>query len=53
MTLTPPQHRSRRTQPFSGDYCTSGGMPSFGLQNGWAFNETIDPTLKTPYSDIL
>jgi carboxypeptidase family protein len=31
-------------QPF-----TAGGVP-FGLQNGGAFNETIDPTLKTPYS---
>jgi len=31
------------------DPFTASGVP-FGLQNGLAFNETIDPSLKTPYS---
>jgi hypothetical protein len=41
--------------PFSNAYCTDGGYPSSpcGLQNGLAFNETIDPSLKTPYSFIV
>ena len=41
--------------PFSGDYCTGGGYPQSpcGLLNGLAFNETIDPSLKTPYSYIF
>ena len=43
-----PQRRSLRTQPFSGDYCTSGGYPQSpcGLLNGLAFNETIDPYIE-------
>ena len=44
--LSPPATPRPPYQPF-----TSGGIP-FGLSNGLAFNETIDPTLKTPYSII-
>lgn len=33
-------------------YVNSAGTP-FGLQNGSAFNEAIDPNLKTPYSITL
>jgi hypothetical protein len=36
------------TKPFL-PYVDSTGTP-FGLANGQAFNEIIDPTLKTPYS---
>jgi hypothetical protein len=42
--LSPPATPGAPYQPF-----TSGGIPG-GLANGLAFNETIDPTLKTPYS---
>jgi hypothetical protein len=42
--LSPPATPRPPYQPF-----TAGGIP-FGLANGLAFNETIDPTLKTPYS---
>lgn len=42
--VTPPPTPRPPYQPF-----TNGGVP-YGLQNGGAFNETIDPTLKTPYS---
>ena len=42
--LSPPPTPAAPYQPF-----TSGGIP-FGLSNGLAFNETIDPSLKTPYS---
>jgi hypothetical protein len=44
ITLTPPATPKPPYAPF-----TAGGVP-FGLQNGLAFNETIDPALKTPYS---
>ncbi|HVW78838.1 MAG TPA: TonB-dependent receptor [Alloacidobacterium sp.] len=33
-------------------YVDATGTP-YGLQNGGAFNETIDPNLKTPYSMIM
>jgi len=42
--LSPPATPRPPYQPF-----TVGGVP-FGLSNGLAFNETIDPTLKTPYA---
>jgi hypothetical protein len=42
--LTPPPTPKPPYAPF-----TTAGVP-YGLQNGLAFNETIDPTLKTPYS---
>lgn len=44
VTLTPPATPAPPYQPF-----TSNGIPN-GLQNGLAFNETIDPGLRTPYS---
>jgi hypothetical protein len=37
--------------PFT-PYVDSTGLP-YGLQNGGAFNEMIDPTLKTPYSMLF
>jgi hypothetical protein len=48
VSLTPPATPKPPYQPFTDDT----GAP-FGLQNGLAFNETIDPTLKTPYSFIF
>jgi hypothetical protein len=47
VNLTPPASPKPPYQPF-----TTGGVP-YGLQNGLAFNETIDPSLKTPYSFIF
>ncbi|MGA3223172.1 MAG: carboxypeptidase-like regulatory domain-containing protein [Acidobacteriaceae bacterium] len=44
VTITPPATPKPPYQPF-----TANGVP-FGLQNGLAFNATIDPHLKTPYS---
>ncbi|HEY1742624.1 MAG TPA: carboxypeptidase-like regulatory domain-containing protein [Granulicella sp.] len=43
--LTAPATPKPPYQPF----VDSNGVP-FGLQNGLAFNATIDPSLKTPYS---
>ena len=45
VALTPPATPRPPYQPF----VDSSGLPN-GLQNGLAFNETIDPALKTPYS---
>jgi hypothetical protein len=45
--ITPPATPKPPYQPF-----VSEGVP-FGLQNGLAFNTTIDPALKTPYSIML
>jgi hypothetical protein len=45
--ITPPATPRPPYQPFTAD-----GVP-FGLQNGLAFNTTIDPALKTPYSISL
>jgi hypothetical protein len=55
ITLTPPSTPRPPYEPFSNSYCTSGGYAQSpcGLQNGLAFNETIDPSMKTPYSFIL
>jgi hypothetical protein len=47
VALTPPATPKAPYAPF-----TTNGVP-FGLQNGLAFNETIDPSLKTPYSFIF
>jgi hypothetical protein len=47
ITLTAPSTPKPPYEPF-----TTDGVP-FGLQNGLAFNETIDPSLKTPYSFIF
>jgi hypothetical protein len=43
VTLNPPATPTAPYQPF-----TTNGIPN-GLQNGLAFNETIDPGLRTPY----
>jgi Carboxypeptidase regulatory-like domain len=45
--IVPPATPKPPYQPFVAD-----GVP-FGLQNGLAFNTTIDPQLKTPYSIML
>jgi hypothetical protein len=47
VTITPPASPLPPYQPF-----VSGGAP-YGLQAGSAFNATIDPTLKTPYSIVF
>jgi Carboxypeptidase regulatory-like domain len=47
ITLTAPSTPRPPYEPF-----TTDGVPG-GLQNGLAFNETIDPSLKTPYSFII
>ena len=54
-TPTPPATPKPPYAPFSNSYCTDGGYPQSpcGLLNGLAFNETIDPSLKTPYSFIF
>ena len=44
VTLIPPATPKAPYQPF-----VENGLP-IGLQNGSAFNATIDPNLKTPYS---
>ncbi len=44
--LTPPASPKPPYQPF-----VTSGVP-YGLQNGLAFNSTIDPNLKTPYSIV-
>ncbi|MFP5277280.1 MAG: carboxypeptidase regulatory-like domain-containing protein [Acidobacteriota bacterium] len=56
VTLTPPATPKPPYQPFTGAYCAAGiaaGTYSYspcGLQNGLAFNATIDPSLQTPYN---
>lgn len=45
VTLTPPATPKAPYQPF----VDNTGAP-FGLQNGGAFNSTIDPGLQTPYN---
>lgn len=52
VTITPPATPKPPYAPFTGAYCTSSGYATSpcGLQNGLAFNATIDPALKTPYS---
>jgi carboxypeptidase family protein len=56
VTIAPPATPTPPYQPFTGAYCAAGiaagvysGSPC-GLQEGLAFNATIDPSLKTPYS---
>ena len=47
----PPPTPPTITKPFLPFVDTSGPTPvPFGLANGQAFNEIIDPTLKTPYA---
>jgi hypothetical protein len=47
-TPPPPPTAPAITKPFT-PFVDDTGAP-FGLQNGQAFNEIIDPNLKTPYS---
>lgn len=54
VNLTPPATPKAPYQPFTGSYCADLGYSSpCGLQDGLAFNETIDPSLQTPYSIVL
>ncbi len=46
VTIVPPATPKAPYQPF-----VANGLP-FGLQSGGAFNATIDPALKTPYSIV-
>ena len=48
-TPPPPPTAPTITKPFV-PFVDSTGSP-FGLANGQAFNEIIDPNLKTPYYD--
>jgi hypothetical protein len=48
VTLTPPATPKAPYQPF----VDSTGAP-YGLQNGGAFNSTIDPALRTPYNIVF
>jgi Carboxypeptidase regulatory-like domain len=53
VTLTPPATPKPPYSPFATpSICASLGFSTYpcGLQNGLAFNATIDPALKTPYS---
>jgi hypothetical protein len=53
VTLTPPATPRPPYEPFTDpNFCnnTVGAPPPCGLEDGLAFNETIDPSLKTPYS---
>jgi hypothetical protein len=53
--IAPPASPKSPYLPFATDsYCGSLGLPNpCGLADGYAFNETIDPSLKTPYSFIF
>jgi hypothetical protein len=54
VSLTSPSTPTPPYEPFSGTYCNGLGLPSpCGLQDGLAFNETIDPSLQTPYNIVL
>ena len=56
VTLTPPATPKPPYQPFVNTDCAPASAPNTplpcGLQNGLAFNSTIDPALKTPYSIV-
>jgi Carboxypeptidase regulatory-like domain len=59
VSLTSPASPRPPYQPFSGAYCAAGiasGTYSYspcGLQDGLAFNATIDPSLQTPYNMVI
>jgi len=54
ITLTPPATPTPPYQPFSGSvYCAAYNYSPCGLQDGLAFNETIDPSLQTPYNLVF
>lgn len=51
VTLTPPASPRPPYQPFtSASLCANYNYSPCGLQEGLAFNTTIDPTLQTPYN---
>ncbi|MGB0062937.1 MAG: carboxypeptidase-like regulatory domain-containing protein [Terracidiphilus sp.] len=50
LNLTPPATPTPPYDPFSGTYCAGYNYSPCGLQDGLAFNSTIDPTLKVPYN---
>ena len=54
VSITPPPTPKPPYAPFTGTACPPAGvLPNqspCGLENGLAFNATIDPALKTPYS---
>jgi hypothetical protein len=52
-TPTPPATPGPPYEPFSNASCTNYLYSPCGLQLSSAFNETIDPSLKTPYSFIF
>ena len=53
--LQPPPTPKAPYQPFNtADYCAAQGYPTpCGLLNGYDFNATIDPALKTPYNILF
>ena len=54
ISLTPPATPTPPYQPFSGSvYCAAYNYSPCGLQDGLAFNETIDPSLQTPYNLVF
>jgi hypothetical protein len=53
VSFSPPATPRPPYQPFSGSYCAGYAYSPCGLQNGYAFNATIDPALKTPYSFLF
>jgi hypothetical protein len=50
VSITPPATPKPPYAPFTGAACPSSLASPCGLQEGLAFNATIDPALKTPYS---
>jgi hypothetical protein len=50
VTINPPATPAPPYTPFTGTACPSSLASPCGLQEGLAFNATIDPALKTPYS---
>ena len=50
VSITPPATPRPPYAPFTGTACPASLASPCGLQEGLAFNATIDPSLKTPYS---
>lgn len=50
LNLTAPATPTPPYQPFTGAGCADYNYSPCGLQNGLAFNSTIDPALKVPYN---
>jgi len=55
VTITAPATPTPPYQPFAtASYCATLGLtPPCGLQDGYAFNATIDPALQTPYNIVF